>query len=206
MRRVLYAVLLLALLIPVGSAFAEPQVVEQIPDGQWILGEIWWTPDNLYGADIWEPFERVDAYLTRPAAVYPDGWPFAWGPEGIWMDVEPWWWSGPQSQQRRMSYAEDWLYATEWGGYYAEFLLPRDEVWYPCSFPLKWKCDYEVAPNVWVYHAPQVVVLEGLLPVAFEPADTISPLVIDIMDAEMEWNVQYQLEIVGYTWYASDIN
>ena len=206
MRKVFFAVLVLALLIPVGSVFAEPQQVSQNIDGPYILGELWETPAGLYGAAIWEPFERVDAYLTRPAAAYPDDWPFDWGPVGYWADIDPWWWTGPASEPRRMCYAEDWLYATEWGGYYAEFLLPRDEVWYPCSFPLKWKCDYEVAPDVWIYHSPQVVALPEVLALLdWPPYDTISPLIIDVMDADHEWVVSFEMEILGYTWYASDI-
>jgi hypothetical protein len=214
MRRVLYTLLVLALLVPAGSVFAEPQIVQQTPDGQWVLGEVWTTPDDLFGMPIWEPFERVDAFMTRPAASYPDGWPFEWGPVGFWEDVDPWWWSGPQSAQRRMSYAEDWFFASEWGGYYAEFLLPRDEVWYPCDWPLQWKCDYEIAAGVWEVHSPQLVIVEPdpadpwggeIFFLNWPPFDTISPVVIDIQDAEKELGVQYQLEIIGYTYYASDI-
>lgn len=226
MRRLLYAVLFLALLIPTGSVFAEPQVIDQYEDGMWLLGEIWWTPDWLYGEPIWEAEdevtglpERVDAFLTRPSTL--EGWPFEWGPYQFWdgvdadllpsdyVDVDPWYLPKEQSSQRRISYAEDWLYATEWGGYYAEFLLPRDEAWFPCSFPNKWACDFEVAPNDWVYHSPQLVVWEpggaqeGIL--LWDPYDTVSPLVVDIQDEEKEFGVQFQLEIIGYTWYASDI-
>jgi len=232
MRRLLYVLLLLALLVPAGSVFAEPQVVEQIPDGMWVLGEIWWTPDDLFGAPIWDPGERVDAWLTRPATLEWDDeldmwvkvWPFEWGPWNFWegwdvpwADVEPWFLGGLASQQRRVSYAEDWLYATQWGGYYAEFLLPRDEVWFPCSWPLKWKCDYELAPDVWERHSPQIVIVEpsdpsnvwdpeGITFLNWAPFDTVSPLVIDIFnDAVVPTGVQYQLEIIGYTYYASDI-
>lgn len=219
MRRVLYAVLFLALLIPTGSVFAEPQVVDQIEDGMWLLGELWWTPDWLYGEPIWEVEdevtglpERVDAFLTRPSTL--EGWPFGWGPYQFWdgvdadllppdyVDVDPWWMTLPQSAQRRISYAEDWLYATELGGYDAEFLLPRDEVWFPCGLPNKWICDYDL-------HSPQLVVWEpgaaqeGIL--LWPPYDTVSPMVVDIMDDEKELAVQFQLEIIGYTWYASDI-
>lgn len=226
MRRVLFLTLIVALLIPAGSVFAAPQ---QIADGVYILGEIWETPDEMFGAPIWEPGERVDAYLTRPSTLLADnpdtfGWPFTWGVSiwqgtGVpWETVIPWFPNLPASEQRRMSYAEDWLYASQWGGYYAEFLLPRDEVWFPCSFPLKWKCDFEIAPDVWETHSPQLVVVDPALaaevltlPAPYDfilgwpPFDTVSPMVIDILDAEGEVGVQFELEIVGYAWYASDI-
>jgi hypothetical protein len=222
MKRVLYVTILLAILaIPVSTAFAaEPTYVEQIPDGQWILGEIWWTPAYVASTPLWLPFERVDAYMTRVSTLA--GWPFAWGPIGGPGGAA--WWIDDWSMQRRMSYAEDWWYANEWGGYYAEFMLPRDEVWFPCSYPLKWKCNFELAPGIWELHSPAFVDYEGMWldpftyvelywpwidwfgPVA-EVQDVISPVVIDVanFEAAFPYGYQYELEIAGYFWKFSDI-
>jgi hypothetical protein len=214
MRRVLYALIVVVMLvIPAGSAFAAApaNVGQPIHDGWWILGEIWWTPDFVASDPVWMPGERVDAYMTRPSTLL--GWPLTQAPI-----MGTWWMTLPASEQRRMSYAEDWLYANVWGGYYAEFMLPRDEVWFPCSYPLKWKCNYEVAPGVIEYHSPAVmayecawlnpydfVCLDWPWPVA--PYDTISPVVIDIFNSEAPypWGYEFQLEIAGYFWKFSDI-
>jgi len=145
MRRLLYFVAIVAMLaIPASTAFADaPDAqVEQIPDGWWLLGELWWTPD--YGDtafDVWAPFERVDAYMWRPSTL--GGWPLTQAPI-----MGTWWATLPGSDYRRMSYAEDYFYADMFGGYYAEFMLPRDEVWFPCSFPLKWKCNFATPTGI----------------------------------------------------------
>ena len=96
-----------------------------------LLGEVWW-----FYFDFVTPGIRVDAYLYRPLTL--GGWPFAGGPT-----VGTWWWTGPDSSQRRQSLAAYQL-TDEWGWYYAEFMFPRDNVWYPCGFPLQWQCNYVV--------------------------------------------------------------
>lgn len=236
MRRLFYAAILVTMLaIPFTSAFAaEPQVVEQISDGWWILGEIWWTPDPDWL--IWFPGERVDAFMTRPSTIDEDPFSPTYG-QVIWPLVTQapimgdWWVGMFSSEQRRMSFAEDWKYAHDWGGYYAEFMLPRDEVWFPCSYPLKWKCNYEVLPGVFEYHSPAVMAYEcwweGWNLICLDwpwvdlvwdpvnlvwinvaaPYDTISPVVIDIFnpDATFPLGIQYELEIAGYFWKVSDI-
>jgi hypothetical protein len=41
------------------------------------------------------------------------------------------------------------------GFYYAKFMLPRDEVWYPCSYPGKWDCNfYDPWTDTWEFHSP----------------------------------------------------
>jgi hypothetical protein len=211
MRRVLYTVILVAMLaIPAGNAFAAPPPSQVIQDGWWILGEIWWTPDYMATTPKWAPFERVDAYMTRPSTLA--GWPLNQAPI-----MGTWWWTGPASKERRMSYAEDYLYANQWGGYYAQFMLPRDEVWFPCSYPLKWKCNYQTAPGVWQYHSPAAMAYECRWinavyfecldwPWAVAPYDTISPVVIDIYDPGFPagWSYEFELEIAGYFWKFSD--
>ena len=154
MRRLLYAVIIVAMLaIPAGSAFADAPKMEQIPDGWWLLGELWWTPD--YGDpafDVWAPYERVDAYMWQPSTLA--GWPLTQAPI-----MGTWWLGIGESDYRRMSYAEDYFYADMFGGYYAEFMLPRDEVWFPCSFPLKWKCNFATPFGI-EYHSPAAMAYE----------------------------------------------
>jgi hypothetical protein len=220
------AVLLAMLAVPLTSAFAaEPAAVEQIPDGQWLLGEIWWTPAYVATDMIWLPGERIDSYMFRPATclVDVDGdciagtafWPFAWGPVGG--PGGAWWAMVPAGEQRRMSFAEDWKFANEWGGYYAEFLLPRDEAWFPCSYPLKWKCNFELGPGVFEFHSPAYVEYEGMWVDPFtyveliwpwvEVEDTVHPVVIDIgnFESQFPYGYEFELEIAGYFWYFSDI-
>jgi hypothetical protein len=208
------------LVIPAGTAFAKEKP-EQIPDGWWILGELWDTPDYGNPAfDVWAPFERVDAYLQRPSTLA--GWPLTQAPiNGTW------WATLDASMERRMSYAEDYFYADQFGGYFAEFMLPRDEVWYPCSFPLKWKCNFSTANGV-EYHSPAVMAyecwMEGLNLVCLawpwrvdlavnacgqegQPCDTISPLNVNIYNTYnmFPYGFQYELEIDGMFWKLSDI-
>ena len=213
MKRVLYTLLLIAMLaVPMGTVFAEePQVVEQIPDGWWLLGELWWTPDALAATPLWGAFERVDAYMHRPSTLA--GWPLTQAPimGTYWMEIGA-------SQQRRMSYAEDYFYANMFGGYYAEFMLPRDEVWFPCDWPLQWQCNYVIDPFTIEYHSPAAMAYECQMidpfnmicldwPWAVAPYDTISPVTIDIFNSEapFPWGVQYELEIAGMFWKFSDI-
>jgi hypothetical protein len=212
MRRLLYFMVIVAMLaIPASATFADEPTVEQIPDGWWILGEIWNTPD--YGDPafaVWAPYERVDAYMWRPSTLA--GWPLTQAPI-----MGTWWLPTDYSDYRRMSYAEDYFYADMFGGYYAEFMLPRDEVWFPCSYPLKWKCNFVTGPGVTEYHSPAAMAYEcwweGLnlvcldWPWAVAPYDTISPVVIDIANFEnpFPYGFEYELEIAGYFWKVSDI-
>ena len=183
MRRLLYVVLVAAMLVIPATAFAgEPDhlVVPPIPDGWWLLGELWWTPDYGNPAfDVWAPYERVDAYMWRPSTC--DVWDYDLGiclcadydfvadvcvnATAMWPLIQgtimgDWWMTLPESDYRRMSYAEDYWYADMFGGYYAEFMLPRDEVWYPCSFPLKWKCNFLLPSWEIEYHSPAVMAYE----------------------------------------------
>jgi len=173
MRRVVFLIAIVALLVPVGTAFAQPPT---FPNEVWgdydgtLLGEVW-----TYNYAGFYPGERVDVYLYRPSTLA--GWPLSEGPlNGTYF------WPGPESEIRRMSYAEDFLYADEFGFYYAQFMFPRDEVWYPCSFPLKWKCNYQVDPTTVEYHSPAAMAYEtdGIYtlswPWAVDPMDTVAPL------------------------------
>jgi hypothetical protein len=238
MRRVVFVVAVLAMLvIPAGSAFAQEDGVcpysDPNPDGWWILGEIWWTPDwlaaptdPLLGGDPdcfdWVPGERVDGYMTRLSTIA--GWPLSQAPI-----MGDWWWLGGASEQRRMTYefsGDMWKYANEYGGYYAEFMLPRDEVWFPCSYPYKWQCNYQVSANTYAVHSPAVMAYEcviegvtlvcldwpwyfdnGVTVVPADPYDTISPVVIDIFNSEapFPYGYEFELEIAGYFWKWSDL-
>jgi len=228
MRRVLYAVILLAMLvIPASSAFAQEDGVcpfaDPNPDGWWLLGEVWWTPDWVADPGGWDPdcgnwdsYARVDTWMTRFSTL--EGWPLSQAPI-----MGDWWWTGPASEQRRMSFefaGDDYKYANVWGGYYSQFMLPRDEVWFPCSYPYKWKCNYALAPGVYEVHSPAVTVTDFcLLPGCTDPwpwffadgtqatmYDTISPVQIDIFDASLlPVGYSFELEIAGYFWKYSDL-
>jgi hypothetical protein len=210
MRRLVFAAVLIAMLVVPASVLAEEPQLAPVPDGWWILGEVWWTPDEVATDLMWAPFERVDAFMTRPSTL--GGWPLTQAPI-----MGTWWWTGPASEQRRMSYAEDWKFANMFGGYYAEFMLPRDEVWFPCSYPLKWKCNYVLGDFSIEYHSPAAMAYECRWlneitlvcldwPWIVAPYDTISPVVIDIFNSESPFPMgyQYELEIAGYFWKYSD--
>lgn len=193
MKRVLFATVALVMLLgSFSTAFAaEPQRIQQVIPAT--LGEVW----GFY-FDFGEPGLRVDAYLYRPSTL--DGWPFAGGP-----GTGTWWWTGPDSEMRRQSWPK-WQYTDEWGYYFAMFMLPRDEVWYPCSFPLKWKCNYVVDPWTIEYHSPVNMVYDPGLswPWAGDPRDTVSPLeVYLISELGTGWIIPF--EIMGMYWKWSDI-
>lgn len=203
MKRVLFAtVALVVLLGTFSTAFAaEPQRIEQTTSA--LLGEVWW-----FYFDFEVPGLRVDAYLYRPSTLA--GWPFPGGP-----DWGTWWWTGPDSEMRRQSWPS-WQYTDDWGFYYAEFMFPRDEVWFPCSFPLKWKCNYVVDPLGTIeWHSPaemayecrwvDPMVLECLQwPWPVDPMDTVSPLEVYLID-EFGWGYIIPFEVLGMFWKFSDI-
>jgi len=235
MRRVLYVLIVVAMLaVPASSVFAaEPQIVEQIPGGDWYLGEL--VPISVGG---WLPGERVDAWLTRPATEDALGntiWPLVTQAPPVGPTGNLWWWTGGASEQRRWSFAETqgtpFETADMFGVWAAILMLPRDEVWYPCSFPLKWKCNYyDALEGAYYLHSPQTLNFapsycdeDGLncmpFPVAFrywpwmdifgaaaDPKDTVSPLWIDVQNyGVVPAGVQFEVVITGYDWKWSDI-
>jgi hypothetical protein len=195
MRKVLFTAVALVMLLSlfVGNAVAaEPKRVDANYIGQ--LGEVWY---HYYGGFL--PFERVDAYLYRPSTLA--GWPFVDPPV-----VGTWWWTGGDSAVRRQSFP-DWQYADMFGFYFTEFMLPRDEVWYPCSFPLKWKCNYIIDPWTVEYHSPATQPFEtGLFwPWAGDPQDTVSPVEVWLVGESGTWWI-IPFEVTGYYWKWTDIN
>jgi hypothetical protein len=229
MRRVLFvSIALVILLSSFSAAFAaEPEQV--VPEA--ILGEVWW-----FWAGPWFPYERVDMYLYRPPTcvwdvilemcVSPPTWPATgllgnpWG--GPYYGT--WWWAGPDSEQRRQSWPT-YQYADDFGWYYAEFMLPRDEVWFPCSYPYKWKCNYllypgdPIFPPVVEWHSPAnqnfflmpwpwwASWMSPLDPNAWfvaDPMDTVSPLEA-LMIGESGRAISFPFEVTGYYWIWTDL-
>ena len=202
MKRTLFvAIVLVMLFSSVSSVFAaEPQRVEQTTPA--LLGEVWW-----FYFDFGSPGLRVDAYLYRPSTL--GGWPWAIGP-----DYGTWWWTGPDSEMRRQSWPS-YQYTDEWGYYYAEFMLPRDEAWFPCSFPLKWKCNYDTGPDeAIVFHSPAAMAYEcrQVAPLVVEclqwpwvadPMDTVSPLEVWLID-QFGFAYVIPFEVQGMYWKFSD--
>jgi len=189
MRKVLFASVALVMLLSLfaGSAVAaEPKRADQLIQAQ--LGEVW---GFYFGG--YQPFERVDAYMYRPSTL--SGWPFVDPPV-----VGTWWKDMAESELRRQSWP---LYtnADSSGYYFTMFLLPRDEMWYPCSFPLKWKCNY-VAES----HSPATQPFEtGLVwPWPNNPKDTVAPVEVWLVGASgYTWIIPF--EVTGYYWKWTDI-
>jgi len=204
MRKVLFVAVALVMLLSLfaGSAVAaEPKRTDQLIQAQ--LGEVW----GFYFGGFF-PYERVDAFLYRPATVDFLG-------NTIWPFVDPptagtWWWTGEGSTVRRQSWPT-YQYADGAGYYFTAFMLPRDEVWFPCSYPFKWKCNYIVNPVTMEWHSPadQTNFETGLywpwldLDPAADPQDTVSPLEVWLVgDSGFAWTIPF--EITGYFWKYSD--
>lgn len=228
MKRVMFVAIVLALLLgSFSTAFAgEPTRVEQAPLPT-LLGDVW----GFY-FDFGAPGIRVDAYLYRPATSYWDpillewvelGWPFAVAPQ-----FGTWWWDPTtlpedpmtvvfnDSEMRRQSWPS-YQYTDIWGFYYAEFMFPRDEAWFPCGFPLQWKCNYVVDPmGTLEWHSPAAMAYECRFldanlaiiecldwPWAVDPMDTISPLEVYLID-EFGFGYIIPFEVTGMYWKFSD--
>ena len=105
-----------------------------------------------------------------------------------------------------------------WG---AILMIPRDDAWFGCGFPLTWKCNFEVSPGLWEVHSPQRVNyinfpagwaywpwidFFGGNPAA-DPQDVISPLEIDVFNyiAPIR-GPQFEAVVTGYDWKWSDID
>jgi hypothetical protein len=215
MRRVLYAFVILALLAIPASAFAvEPE--QEIAAGEVYLGEL-----VLISVGGYVPGEPVDAWLYRPSTLA--GWPLTNQAPILNADGNASWLIAPASEQRRWSFAETagtpFAFADSFGIWGAILMIPRDEVWFPCSFPLKWQCNYQVAPGVWELHSPQRVNYIGFPPgldywpwmdvfgAAADPADVISPLEIDVFNyGPVVHGPQFEVVVTGYDWKWTDIN
>lgn len=119
---------------------------------------------------------------------------------------------------------EDPIYinADQFGWYYAKFMHSRDEVWYPCSFPYKWKCNYATSPTTVVFHSPYNVVYDCIGPFQCltwpwdtaliagdeSPQDTVGPLTAHIQGAGYFFGSPYYVEpyeVLGYSWKWSDV-
>jgi hypothetical protein len=185
MRHKLFAVLslivLVSLLVPAAFAAepAEPAVGTEKYWFDWTwLGEIWeiWVPafDPVVGNSITGPFLKnypVDIWLYRPdtdpfVPLFPAQWAALPGP----------WWIKEEGESglRRQTWPNQSM-STVTGTYYAKFMLPRDEVWYPCGFPCRWQCNvYTGAPvELWTgFHSPRLVE-------AIYPDDTLVGLPAD---------------------------
>jgi len=219
MRRVLYLLLIVAMLaVPASSVFAAEPELEQVPvTEQLYLGEL-----LLIYTEGWNSFERVDAWLYRPSTLL--GWPLTTVVPGDGPTGNPaWWWLGPDSEQRRWSFSETqgtvFETADLFGVWAVILMLPRDEVWYPCSFPLKWKCNYYLGSGVYEVHSPQIVNFLGfpiglrywpwidVFGAAGDPQDTVSPLEIDVINYDFfaPAGIQFEAVVGGYDWKWSDI-
>jgi hypothetical protein len=89
-------------------------------------------------------------------------------------------------------------------------MLPRDEAWYPCSFPHKWKCNYVDDSAAVEWHSPASQPFEtGLywpwldVDPAANPMDTVSPLEVWLVSETFARTIAF--EITGYYWKLSDL-
>ena len=182
MRRVLFLTLVVVMLLSIStSVFADqPQQVDQNYVGQ--LGEVWF---HNYGG-FW-PYEQVDAQLHRPSTLV--SWPFPDPPAvgSAWAVVG-------ESAYRRQTFA----YADGDGYVFTGFKLPKEETWYPCSFPLKWKCGLH-SPATQPFQPPLV------WPYASNPMDIVAPLEV-VLEGTVSGNTWViPFEITGYFWRVAEV-
>lgn len=168
MRHKLFAVLslvvLMSLLVP--AAFAaeptEPALGTEVYWGDWaMLGEVWEFVfpafDPVIGDSTFGPWLLnwpIDIWLYRPDTdpIFAPRFPAEWAalPGPWWVKAEG------ESALRRQSWPK-YQGSDGWGWYYAKFMFPRDNVWYPCGFPCRWECNtYAGAPFfTWTeFHSP----------------------------------------------------
>lgn len=190
-----------------------------------ILGTVWdfefWMtdPDGFLAPNM-----PVDVYLWRPPTVDILGnavWPLAMA-----QTAGTWFLPTVSSEVRRQSWPA-FQGTNEVGYYYSEFMLPRDEVWYPCSYPCKWNCNFwDPIQNVAVYHSPALIVPIYRQPIDefwylfyplywpydLMPEDTVHPLTAwafigDGPAGAGSWieNAYWEFEIGGYFWSTRDL-
>jgi hypothetical protein len=105
------------------------------------------------------PFHQVDIWLQRPPTINGAGdvvWPF--GDSTDPRQFGGWFMATGESEMRRQSWP---TYATtnELGYYYAKFMLPRENTWYPCGYPCNWQCDFvDPIGGGTEYHSPYAIV------------------------------------------------
>jgi hypothetical protein len=167
MRRKLFAVLSLVVLLSLvtTSVFAaEPEApaigTEYYWRGWGLLGEqftiIEPAFDPITGDSVNGPFLLnwpVDVWLYRPdtdpfVPMFPAEWAALPGP--WWVKAEG------ESSLRRQSWPR-FQGSDSYGWYYAKFMVPRENTWYPCGFPCRWVCNEFSGPpfDVWdVFHSP----------------------------------------------------
>lgn len=136
------------------------------------------NPDG-FPATFWP----VDVYLWRPPTILEceDGeykyWSLVMNPQKVdsgWpapYDFPSWFagaWDNPDGPRRQSwpAYQETDIF----GFYYAKFMLPRDEVWFPCGYPCKWQCNgYNPWTDTYTWHSPWLTAYSYPPAVPFTP-------------------------------------
>jgi len=215
MRRVLFLTITLVLLLGTFGTASAQDVGDYHVIALGDIGEF-----NVWTAT---PYAAVDIELYRPSTLL--GWPFDEGPyEGTgWLVIGA-------SESRRQSYPA-YQFADELGYYYAEFMFPRDNVWYPCGYPYRWACNfshpdegyvefhspvaqgrlglggYFESPLLWPYYDSLYYDATGDFEEAWNranPMDTVHPLWVDVyVDGDLFYS--WPNEVTGYYWKVSDL-
>jgi hypothetical protein len=97
-------------------------------------------PVGAYLHRPWTPTATAND-LGAPADVY------AWRFPGTFADATQWIVGYPMSLWRRQSHNGGPVTSDRFGFFYFGFMFPRDEAWYPCSYPCKWKCNVLAIPQ-----------------------------------------------------------
>lgn len=81
----------------------------------------------------------VGGYLYRPPTAGGAADAYPWYFPGNFADPTQWIKAEGDSPLRRQT---GHTLTDGFGYFYSFFMVPRDEAWYPCSYPCKWKCNY----------------------------------------------------------------
>lgn len=192
-----------------------------------ILGSVWdfefWLcdPTSPAGTCVTVPNYPVNIWLYSPDTT--GGWPL-----DMAQTAGTWFLPIGSSPFRRQSWPS-YQGTNEFGYYYSEFMLPRDEAWYPCSFPCKWKCNfidpvtgtyYDHSPYtlIYVYREPVGAIWDLLYPLYWpyaDPlADTVHPLEAYATEGLLESFIldpgradllDWEFEVQGYFWSTRDL-
>jgi hypothetical protein len=137
-----------------------------LPATFWPVDIYLWRPPTTMFCEF--PNPDLDGFyrfwpLLRNIPTFTNGWNIA-GAELPWWPfwTTPSWWLGTLdggATDRRQTWP-DYVETDGFGWYYAKFMLPRDEGWYPCGYPCKWNCHFynPMAQNIWTFHSPWALV------------------------------------------------
>lgn len=158
------------------------------PDGTpaifWPIDMYLWRPPTRYLCYDFDEEEWIwPGDPDHPNADFGYYWPFVWNAQSddTWFRKT---WDNPDGA-RRQSWPT-FQTTDEYGFYTGRFMLPRDEVWYPCGYPCNWECNfYNANTDTYTFHSPEEIFF-----VYPEDAAAFDPLQFPLY-WPWQWDVNY---------------